>query len=229
MTLAPVDPAAGDPDRTTPFQVFESPQYGPLRFHYVLAVDVQGFSRLSTRDQVAVQIQLSGALDEAARRAGLDRRTWHRQVAGDGELVVLPTDTDGLRLVADFPRGLSRALARVNAERYPAKPIRVRVAIHHGTLAPGCLGPVGRAPVVVSRLLDSGLLRRELVQRPEADLVLIVSASLYADVVETELGGLDPAEFERVTVRAKKASYPAYIHRAPLPKASPYVIESAGP
>lgn len=184
-----------------------------LAYHYLVAVDIESFSRLSTRDQVSVQSDLARTLDEAARRAELDRRTWHRQVGGDGELAVLPTDVNGLRLVADFPRELAQALASVNARRYPEPRIRLRVALHHGTLAPGCLGPVGQAPIVVSRLLDSGLLRKELVRRPDADLVVIVSASIYSDVIETQLGGLDPTEFCRVSVRAKNVAYSAYVHR----------------
>ena len=38
--------------------------------------------------------ELSDVLDVAARKAGLDRDLWYRQVRGDGELAVLPTDAD---------------------------------------------------------------------------------------------------------------------------------------
>jgi class 3 adenylate cyclase len=186
---------------------------GRLDYRFLVAVDLEGFSKLSTREQRSVQSGLHWALNEAASQADLDREAWLRQVGGDGELAVLPTDTDGVRLVADFPRRLAQVLTAVNDERHPEPRIRVRVAIHHGTLTSGCLGPVGRAPIVVSRLLDSSLLRRELAQRTEADLALIVSASLYGDVIETQLGGLDPSAFHRVVARVKGRAYPAYIYR----------------
>jgi len=182
-----------------------------LDYRYLVAVDMQGFSRLSTRDQMAVQSVLHQALDEAADQAQLNRQSWQRQAGGDGELAILPAETDGLRLVADFPRELAAVLTATNAERRKQPRIRVRLAIHHGTLTPGCLGPVGQAPIVVSRLLDAGILRRVLVRHPSLDLALIVSASLYADVIETRLSGLDPSAFYRVRVRAKGAVYPAYI------------------
>jgi hypothetical protein len=184
-----------------------------LDYRFLVAVDLEGFSNLSTRAQRAAQSVLHRALNEAAKRADLDRGTWSRQVGGDGELAVLPSETNGIRLLADFPRELATVLADVNAQRSTEPRIRVRIAIHHGTLSPGCLGPVGQAPIVVSRLLDSVLLRRELKQRSEADLVLIVSDSIYRDIVETQLGGLEPATFRRVVVRAKSMTYPAYIQR----------------
>ncbi|WP_141582322.1 hypothetical protein [Actinomadura sp. WMMA1423] len=184
-----------------------------LDYRFLVAVDLEGFSALSTKDQRAVQAALHGALDDAATLAGLDRSAWLRQVGGDGELSVLPAETDPVRLVAVFPERLADVLAHVNAARHPEPRIRVRVAIHHGTLASGCLGPVGRAPIIVSRLLDSGSLRRELARRTDTNLALIVSDSLYNDVIETQLGGLQPGAFRRVVVRAKKISYPAYIQQ----------------
>lgn len=184
-----------------------------LDYRFLVAVDLEGFSALSTKEQRAVQATLHRALNNAANMAGLDRGAWLRQVGGDGELSVLPPETDPVRLVAVFPERLVEVLAEANASRHPAPRIRVRVAIHHGTLASGCLGPVGRAPITVSRLLDSGSLRRELARRTEADLALIVSDSLYNDVIETQLGGLQPAAFRRVVVRAKNRSYPAYIQQ----------------
>ncbi|MGH3381512.1 MAG: hypothetical protein ACRDP6_42960 [Actinoallomurus sp.] len=182
-----------------------------LDYRYLVAVDLAGFSKLSTRDQMAVQSVLHQVLDKAADHAQLNRQSWQRQAGGDGELAILPAETDGLRLVADFPRELAEVLTATNAERRDRPRIRVRLAIHHGTLTPGCLGPVGQAPIVISRLLDAAILRRVLVRHPGLDLALIVSASLHADVIESQLSGLDPSEFYRVRVRAKGVVYPAYI------------------
>ncbi|MFG2000448.1 hypothetical protein ACGFNU_15000 [Spirillospora sp. NPDC048911] len=183
-----------------------------LDYRYVLAIDVESFSTLSARDQATVQQDLHRLLNQAAERAGLDRKRWQRQPGGDGELAVLPLGTNGLDLVADFPRELARALAESNSQRPRDSRIRLRVAIHHGTLAPGCLGPVGQAPIVVSRLLDAALLRQALTRRPNEELVLIISAGLYEDVIETRFCGLDPADFDAVDVRAKGVSYAAYIY-----------------
>lgn len=183
-----------------------------LAYRFVVGVDVEGFSKRSALDQVKTQADLSRALETAAAEADLDRSAWHRQVAGDGELAVLPPNTDGLRLIAAYPQALARALAQVNASRPPELRVRVRLAMHHGTLAAGPFGPVGQAPIVVSRLLDSQILRKELL-RADEDVALIVSASIYDDVVETRLDGLEPRRFCSVEVKAKSARYGAYIYR----------------
>jgi hypothetical protein len=184
---------------------------GRLAYHYLVAVDVENFSALNALEQVEAQSDLGWALDIAADRANLCRAMWQRQVRGDGELAVLPADTDGPRLIADYPHELAGALGEVNRERQ--RRLRIRVAMHHGTLAPGQFGAVGQGPIVVSRLLDSDELRMHLAQRAELDLVLIVSECLFHDVIETRFHYLEPAEFTRVEVRIKGKCYVAYIQR----------------
>ncbi|MFB4318002.1 hypothetical protein [Actinomadura sp. 21ATH] len=190
------------------------PALDRLTYHFLVAVDIEGFSRLSAAEQKRTQADLHGALEEAAGAAGLDRGGWLRQVGGDGELAILPSATDGLRLLVAYPRELAAAIARLNERR--GRRLRIRLSMHHGPLSDGVFGAVGRAPIVVSRLVDAEVLREELRGNPELDLVLIVSGSLYADVVETEFGGLDPSDFRPVDIRAKGVTYPAYIRRGPL-------------
>jgi class 3 adenylate cyclase len=185
-----------------------------LAYRYLAAVDIEGFSSLNAMDQVRMQDDLGQALDVAASRVGLDRALWQLQERGDGELAVLPPDTDGPRLIADYPRELTNVLGEVNRERHCR--LRIRVAMHHGTLVQGRFGPAGQGPIVVSRLLDSDDLREYLAKRAELDLVLIVSASLHNDVIETRLGRLDPSRFAHADVLVKGRCYPAYIQTAGL-------------
>lgn len=192
----------------TPFTV---PVGDRLTYHFLIAVDIEGFSRLSAAQQLKIQRDLHEVLETAAAEAGLDRRTWLRQVGGDGEMAILPSDTDGLRVLVSYPRALAAAITAVNQGRTP--PIRLRVSMHHGPLSDGLFGAVGRAPIVVARLLDSEELRDELRADPGRDMALIVSSSLYQDLVETEFEGLDPKEFHPVEITAKGAVFPAYVHR----------------
>lgn len=201
---------AGRHDGASPAHA-RSDTCGRLAYHYLVAVDVEGFSTRNALEQVEAQSDLGWVLDAAADRTNLCRAMWQRQVRGDGELAVLPAGTDGPRLIADYPRELASALGEVNRERQ--RRLRIRVAMHHGTLAPGQFGAVGQGPIVVSRLLDSDELRKHLAQRPELDLVLIVSACLFHDVVETRFHNLEPAEFIRTDVHIKGICYIAYIHR----------------
>ena len=182
-----------------------------LAHHFLAAVDIEGFSRLDASQQVRRQQDLARVLDAAARRAGMGRAGWLREVHGDGELAVLPDGTDGPLLVARYPRELATALGKVNGEGGSEPRLRLRLALHHGTLAAGALGVAGNAPIEVSRLLDSDVLRRELARRTDQDLVLIVSERVYGDVVQTRFLGLDPAEFVPVTISVKGREYRAYI------------------
>ena len=184
-----------------------------LAYHFLAAVDLEGFSRLDAAQQARRHQELARVLDAAARRTGMDRSAWEREVQGDGELAVLPDGTDGPALVARYPRELANALARVNGDGGSWPRLRLRLALHHGTLAAGEFGKLGDAPTVVSRLRDSDVLRRELARRINEDLVLIVSESIYRDVVKTRWLDLDPAEFVPVPVRVKGQEYRGYIHR----------------
>jgi class 3 adenylate cyclase len=186
-----------------------------LAYRYLTAVDIEGFSALPASDQVRMQDDLGQVLDIAANRVGLDRALWRVEERGDGELAVLPADTDGPRLIADYPRELADALSEINSGR--CSRLRIRVAMHHGTLVQGRFGPAGQGPIVVSRLLDSDELRKYLAQRAELDLVLMVSESLHKDVIETRLHNLNPAQFARADVLVKGRSYPAYIHTVNYP------------
>ncbi|MBT2206916.1 MULTISPECIES: hypothetical protein [Actinomadura] len=209
------------------------PDEGRLGYHFLAAVDIEGFSRLHTLEQVRTQRALSVALDAAAHAAGLDRHRWTIQVTGDGELAVLPPGIDGPRLVADYPHELADALAAVNRTRHPASPpsaprLRVRLALHHGPVADGHLGPAGSGPIVISRLLDLDPLRAELSRQEDEDLALIVSPALYDDVVRSRFRGLDPEGFYPVEQMVKGVRHLGYIRGGREPSA-PAARPRAGP
>ena len=184
---------------------------GELVYRLVVAVDIESYSKLNTVEQYEVQADLGDVLDKAATRAELDRETWDREIRGDGELSVLPADTDVAWVIARFTWELERALAERKAHGVRRPPLRLRLAMHYGTLTQGRFGPVGQAPIVVSRLLDARVARAALARSSQRDLVLIVSAGLYHDVVETGFYGLDAARFSPVRVTVKGATYCGYL------------------
>lgn len=181
-----------------------------LTFLFLVAVDVEGYSRRNTAQQARAQSALEMALARAAESAGLERERWYRQLRGDGELAVLPQSADVLSLVADFPRELASNLANVNRENRDPR-LRLRLAIHHGAVAPACFGLAGNAPVEISRLVDAKITRQQLCLRSDLDIALIVSAPVYDEVVQSRLHSLDPDGFRRATVTAKGASYVGYL------------------
>jgi hypothetical protein len=112
-----------------------------LAFRFLVAVDVAGFSQRYAAEQARAQDDLEMAMTQAAASAGLARGRWYRQPRGDGELAVLPQGVNGLSLVADYPGKLASSVADVNrGNRGPR--LKLRLAIHHGAVAPGRFGPM---------------------------------------------------------------------------------------
>jgi len=189
--------------------------FGTLALRFLVAIDVEGFSQCHAAEQARIQDDLEHAMAQAAMNAGLDRERWYRQPRGDGELAVLPDGTSGLSLVADYPRELASTLAAVNDAGKGRRRLRVRMAIHHGAVTPGRFGPVGTAPVVISRLVDAETLRQQLRQRSDLNIALIVSATVYNEVIQSRLHDLDPEAFRRTGIRVKGIAYVGYLYRDP--------------
>jgi hypothetical protein len=105
--------------------------------------------------------------------------------------------------------------------------IRLRLAMHIGTVTSGSMGAGGEGLITVSRLLDSAPVREALVRVRDANLALILSESVFRKAVTAELGGLRPRNFQRVEVKipAKKFEETAYLY---LPGQRP-VAEAASP
>lgn len=194
-----------------------------LVLRFLIAIDIEGFSQRHAAEQARVQDNLERAMTRASLDAGLDRRRWYRQPSGDGELAVLPEGVNGLSVVADYPRTLAAALAAVNHAGTGGAPLRVRVAIHHGAVLPGRFGPVGPAPVTISRLVDAEPLRQQLRQRGNLDIALIVSATVYTEVVQSRLRDLNPDAFRRTTIRAKGITYVGHLYQDKLVLRDPVV------
>ncbi|TQL97750.1 hypothetical protein FB559_3353 [Actinoallomurus bryophytorum] len=201
--------------------------FGNVRLMYrlVMAVDVEKYSARDAREQLRAQTELHRIINVAAQNTGLDQREWYEQVSGDGELAVLPEDVDVSVVVGDFTRQLETILGEFN--RKAATRLRLRVAMHHGTLTPGPFGPAGDAPIVVSRLLDARPLRRLLADEQDRDLALIVSQSLYQDVIRTGFCSLDPEEFQPVRVNAKGIQYHGFVRRTEHARMAPVALRAA--
>ncbi|MEU0937073.1 hypothetical protein [Embleya sp. NPDC005971] len=177
-----------------------------------LATDVEQYSRLDTPQQECAQADLLAILDRAAARAGIDRSRWVRQAQGDQEFAVLPPDTHESVIVGDFVRHLAGCLAERNANVPTRDRLRLRMAVHVGVARPAALGHAGQTPIAVARLLDAPVLKRVLARTLTTDLVVIVSDSLYQDVVRLRERGLDPAQYTRIPVRAKEYDGHGWVH-----------------
>jgi hypothetical protein len=75
-------------------------------------------------------------------------------------------------------------------------------------------GWVGGSTIAVQRLLDSTEARAALAEHPEADFILIVPDTLYADVIAHGYGGLPAEAFQSVFVEVPSKTFAeqAWIH-----------------
>lgn len=149
--------------------------------------------------------------DRAADLAGLERATWARQGSGDGELAVLPVGEPEELVVDHYMREISAELARYNGRMRSDSRLRMRAAVHFGRLAPGENGYSGPAPVAVSRLANSDVLRGALTDAPEANLAVLVSAPVFEDTVASLATTLRPEDFRRVRIEEKEFAEDAWL------------------
>jgi hypothetical protein len=187
---------------------------GQFGYRLLWAVDVEKYSRRDARAQLLAQTELSGVLADAAAAAGLERGDWKTESRGDGELAVLPAHVDVAHAVGEFTRQMEVALADLNEGRPVPGRLRLRLAMHYGTLTPGPFGYAGQAPIVTSRLLDGRPLRQRLAEHPDQDLALAVSASLYTDVIMGGFCLLDPSRFTPFRIAAKGTFYQGHLYQA---------------
>ncbi len=171
-----------------------------------MAVDVEQHSEHSAAELAAARRQLFALLADMCDSPGFDRLLLCKQSAGDGEVVLLPAGIDEPRTVTLLVNWLVRALPQSNAASEGPR-VRLRVAVHEGitTLVAGVFG--GPAVTKACRLLGARPLRTALARRRRANLAVLLSDRIYAD-----LGGFDecllPVEFTPVEVGDPAGSSP---------------------
>ncbi|QFG22571.1 hypothetical protein [Actinomadura sp. WMMB 499] len=170
----------------------------------MISVDATGYGSGDDQRQADIQAGLLDVLDRAADSAGLDRDSWERQGAGDGEFSVLLPQTSEGRLVGDFPRHLAAFLHRRNGDAPWANRLRLRMAVHYGTAIADVNGRSGQGPVEVARLCDSPPLRVAL-KEAMADLAVMLSDRIFTDVVRHGHAlSVAPEDFREVEVKVKE-------------------------
>jgi hypothetical protein len=192
----------------------------------LIAVDAAGYGGGSDQEHFALQSGLAAALNEAAALAALKRDLWVKQAAGDGELAILPHGEPEAVVVDDYVRNLEEVLSVWNAGLPPGRRIRLRMAVHFGAAMQADNGWAGQGVVAVSRLVDSSPVRAALSGSPEASLALILSRTVFEDVVRQGHVSFPVSQFARVLVHVKEYRDEAWIRVAGL--VPPELAQEAG-
>ncbi|MFY1638170.1 macro domain-containing protein [Solwaraspora sp. WMMB335] len=165
-------------------------------------IDVAGYSRRSAQEKVDLQHRVSAFIDEVLRDLGLRLDQTHHHGTGDGMVVFLPSEIEVHRALQRLLRSSSEVLAEDN-RRYRDR-MRLRMAAVIGPLGPAAVGFAGDAIVEAGRMVDSAVLRSALTEQPGADLVVLVSDTLYAYAVRERHPGLRAEDFRPVEVQTKE-------------------------
>jgi O-acetyl-ADP-ribose deacetylase (regulator of RNase III) len=176
-------------------------------------VDVAGYSGRSAREKVDLQQRVSALIDEMLRDLGLELADTYHHGTGDGMVVFLPNEVEVHRALARLLRSAAETVAEDN-RRYRDR-MRLRMAVVIGPLGPAAIGFSGNTIVEAGRMVDSPVLRTALVERPQADLVVLISDQLHAYVVRERHSGLEAADFAPVDVRTKEFAAPAWLWAGP--------------
>jgi hypothetical protein len=178
----------------------------------LLSVDAYGYGAADGRRQRAIQQGLIEVMTAAAAAAGLPRKGWDCQPAGDGELAVLPAGVPENVLVDDFVRLLAEQVTDHNEDLRDDAWLRLRLAVHNGVVERAANGWAGAGAVVVSRLVNAGPARAAQEAMPAAGLVVVLSNSVFLDTVAQRHTVLRADRFRRIAVRVKEFREDAWLY-----------------
>lgn len=173
----------------------------------MLAVDIE---RSAGRGDVALlqgRTVLADAVRSAVEESGIEWSQCNWASHGDSMQVVAPAETDKAALIYPLLHNLSTRLRLHNRTAGPAGTVRVRAAVHAGTVHVDEGEVVGGSLERLARLLDAPPLKAALADAPPpVALAVLVSEHVYDDAVRHGHRGIDPATFRRIEFTVKETS-----------------------
>ncbi|WP_319601233.1 hypothetical protein [Streptomyces sp. ID01-9D] len=182
---------------------------GEARYELVVSVDARRSGQYNDAEKPRMRQRIYRVLESALAQAGVVRDAVHMEDRGDGVLMSVPGRIAVSRLLGLWMVEVHENLREENGSLLV--PLGLRVAMHVGPVRHDSRGISGRAVDLTCRLADSSV-ARELLDRERADLVLAVSDSLYADVVQAGGKFIDPARFAPARLALKEGAVTAWLH-----------------
>lgn len=179
----------------------------------IVGMDIQGFAdpARTNLDRLQLHRDLHGLYPTLLRRAGIPADQFVSVDTGDGVLLSIDGSVAKPRLLTRFVPDLARRLAAANASRCPAGQMRLRVAMHAGDVLADPAPIHGEAVILTARLLDADVLRACLRATVEP-LAVIVSSTIYEEVVKHGYGGVVPGEYLPTVAECKETRVDAWLH-----------------
>lgn len=184
----------------------------------MFAVDIAAFA---DRD-ADIQLYLRGALyrivQDACAAAGISWVACHHEDRGDGILVVAP-DAGETVLLDPLITHLRTGIRTHNKAAMPAAHLRLRMAVNAGYVTRDEHGVSGKAVIQLFRMLNAPALKVLFADRG-GDFILIVSPTLYQEVICNSPGTMDPDAFLAIAVDLKETHGRGWVWLPPFPAQS---------
>ncbi|MFI9384876.1 hypothetical protein [Kutzneria sp. NPDC052558] len=184
---------------------------GQPRVRLCLAADIERYSRFANSEAMLAQERLLEVLRQARTHAGVDESAVLIEGAGDSQFAILPDGLDEATVVPLLLEGVAKAMREVNRGLDRHERLRIRMAMDRGLLTPSVNGWVGGATIAVHRMLDSPPLRAALTVHDHADHVVMVSRTLFRDVIRHGCDGFGPFAEIDVDIPGKGFSERAWL------------------
>lgn len=174
----------------------------------IFIVDIRDFTAEDRDDlvQLALRRFLYGLLSRSFNLAGIPWRLCVREDRGDGVLIVLPVPVPVSAFVPSLVTRLDEGLHGHNQSALAPHRLRLRSALHFGTVHRDSHGMTGDSLNRAFRLVDSVAVR-EALDSSTARLALIVSDEAYRELAQPGA----PIPFRSVVAEAKKTQMPAWL------------------
>nr|WSZ99000.1 hypothetical protein OH820_28030 [Streptomyces sp. NBC_00857] len=172
--------------------------------------DACGSGALGMEAKKRMRDALYGSFGEAYGSVGVELGRIHQEDRGDGILTALDPGTPPTLMVGRWLETLYQCLREHNWSS--ADRLRLRVGMNLGPVFDDGRGLVGRAVDLACRLCDSPTAKQIMVDAPGADLLLVVSDWLYANVVAEGGRYVEPEHYRSAHVRFKETDETAWFH-----------------
>ncbi|BDM73659.1 hypothetical protein HEK616_71460 [Streptomyces nigrescens] len=179
--------------------------------HYelVISVDARRSGEYDDVDRPRMRARIYRILETAFNHAKVARDAVHMEDRGDGVLLSVAGRIAVTRLLGLWMVEVRENLRDEN--RGLRVPLGLRVGMNVGPVVRDGRGVSGRAVDLACRLADSPV-GRQLLDAERADLVLVVSESLYEDVVRSGGKFIEPARYSRARLALKEGAVTAWFH-----------------
>ncbi|MFC5186722.1 hypothetical protein [Actinomadura harenae] len=182
----------------------------------LIACDMSAFGdpRRTRPAHRAMRDTMYTALEYAMDAAGPPWRHCHHEDRGDGALITLPPCTPPANILDPLVHHLHTRLRRSNNLASAQTRVRLRMAVHQGTIEHDPHGLVSHAVNHLYRLLDAPAFRRVMYQHPDADLAVLVSDEVFRAAADDD--ALDPALYTAMPITCKETRTRAHLWLPPV-------------